>query len=83
MDEDTSRENKNEGVVEVPPPASEPAPRELDPRLLAMLACPVSKRPLNYDRQRQELISKAARLAFPIRDGVPLLTLDSARHLDE
>lgn len=57
--------------------------REIDPRLLSLLACPVSKRPLVYDRERQELISTAARLAFPIRDGVPVLTLDAARHLDD
>ncbi len=57
--------------------------RVMDPRLLAILVCPVSKRPLQYDEVRQELISTTARLAFPIRDGVPLLTLDAARHLDD
>lgn len=57
--------------------------RVIDPRLLAILVCPVSKRPLQYDAARQELISTTARLAFPIRDGVPLLTLDAARHLDD
>lgn len=58
-----------------------PAAREVDPRLLRLLVCPVTKRPLQYDKARQELISKSARLAFPIRDGVPLLTLDAAREL--
>lgn len=57
--------------------------REVDPRLLLLLVCPVTKRPLQYDRGRQELISKTARLAFPIRDGVPLLTLDAARDLGD
>lgn len=57
--------------------------RGVDPRLLAILVCPVSKRPLHYDAARQELVSTSARLAFPIRDGVPLLTLDAARHLDD
>ena len=58
-------------------------PREIDPRLLGLLVCPLTKRPLTYDRQRQELISVSARLAFPVRDGVPLLTLDAARDLDD
>lgn len=60
-----------------------PAVREVDPRLLRLLVCPVTKRPLQYDKARQELISKSARLAFPIRDGVPLLTLDAARDLGD
>lgn len=67
-------------------PTSDPGAadkRVIDPRLLAILVCPVSKRPLHYDAARQELISTTARLAFPIRDGVPLLTLDAARHLDD
>lgn len=63
--------------------ADKPQRREVDPRLLALLACPVTKRPLRYDVERQELVSVAARLAFPIRDGVPLLTMDAARHLDD
>lgn len=57
--------------------------RAIDPRLLSILVCPVTKRPLHYDAARQELVSASARLAFPIRDGVPLLTLDAARHLDD
>lgn len=65
-------------------PATPPsAPREIDPRLLRLLVCPVTKRPLTYDKARQELISASARLAFPIRDGVPLLTLDAARDLTD
>ncbi|HRY05840.1 MAG TPA: Trm112 family protein [Hyphomicrobiaceae bacterium] len=60
-----------------------PTAREVDPRLLRLLVCPLTKRPLQYDKARQELISKSARLAFPIRDGVPLLTLDAARDLSD
>ncbi len=61
-----------------------PAPRrEIDPRLLSILACPVSKRPLEYDAAAQELISRTAHLAFPIRDGVAILTLDAARPIED
>lgn len=54
-----------------------------DRRLLEFLVCPVTKTTLVYDPARQELVSKAARLAFPIRGGVPLMTIDSARSLDD
>ncbi|MBU1211394.1 MAG: Trm112 family protein [Alphaproteobacteria bacterium] len=54
-----------------------------DPRLLELLVCPLTKTRLTLDRERGELISKAAGLAFPIRNGVPLMTLDAARHLDD
>ena len=56
---------------------------EVDPRLLELLVCPLTKTSLDYDRERQELISRVARLAFPIRDGVPMMTAEAARHLDE
>jgi len=59
------------------------ASRRTDRRLLEFLVCPVTRSPLTYDATAQELISKQARLAFPIRDGVPLMTVDSARQLDE
>ncbi len=55
----------------------------IDPRLLEILVCPVSRAPLRYDREKQELISKSARLAYPIRDGIPILLADEARELDE
>ncbi|MFM2036317.1 MAG: hypothetical protein RL459_1582 [Pseudomonadota bacterium] len=55
----------------------------MDPRLLELLVCPVTKGPLELDRERQELISKSARLAYPIRDGIPVLLEQEARHLDE
>jgi uncharacterized protein len=54
-----------------------------DRHLLEFLVCPVTKSPLVYDSLRQELISKRAHLAYPIRDGVPLMTIESARPLDE
>lgn len=56
---------------------------DLDPRLLEILVCPLTKGPLIYDRERQELISEKARLAFPIRDGIPIMLVDEARSLDE
>jgi uncharacterized protein len=54
----------------------------VDPKLLEILVCPVTKGPLIYDRQRQELISKSARLAYPIRDGIPVMLEEEARKLD-
>ena len=56
---------------------------DLDPRLLEMLVCPVTKKPLTYDRESQELISESARLAFPIRDGIPIMLVEEARRLDD
>jgi len=55
----------------------------IDRRLLELLVCPLTKTPLEYDEQNQELISRAAGLAFPIREGVPLMTVEAARQLDE
>ncbi|MGQ7794383.1 Trm112 family protein [Faunimonas sp. B44] len=57
-------------------------PRQVDPRLLEILVCPITKTTLEYDRARQELVSRAARLAFPIRDGIPILLEEEARPLD-
>jgi uncharacterized protein YbaR (Trm112 family) len=62
--------------------SSEPARRQVDPKLLEILVCPLTKTTLEYDAAAQELISRAARLAFPIRDGVPLMTVEAARNLD-
>ena len=56
---------------------------EVDPQLLDILVCPLSKTPLIYDKKANELISKSAGLAFPIRNGVPILLIDEARRLDE
>jgi len=57
-------------------------PSTVDPRLLEVLVCPVTRGTLSYDRARQELVSKGAKLAFPIRDGVPILLIGEARPLD-
>ena len=57
-------------------------PREVDPKLLEILVCPVTKGPLAYDRERQELISEKANLAYPIRDGIPIMLPDEAREVD-
>jgi uncharacterized protein YbaR (Trm112 family) len=54
----------------------------VDPKLLEILVCPVTKGPLVYDRERQELVSRSARLAYPIRDGIPVLLEDEARKLE-
>lgn len=56
---------------------------QVDPRLLEVLVCPVTQGALIYDRERGELISKSARLAYPIRDGVPLMLPEEARDLGE
>ena len=55
----------------------------MDKKLLDLLVCPVTKGPLIYDRERDELISKSARLAYPIRDGIPVMLEDEARELSE
>ncbi len=55
----------------------------LDPRLLEILVCPLTRQPLRYDRQAGELISRAAGLAYPIRDGIPIMLPEEARRLDE
>ncbi|HYC74934.1 Trm112 family protein [Brevundimonas sp.] len=57
-------------------------PVSVDPRLLEVLVCPVTRGRLTYDRERQELVSRGAKLAFPIRDGVPIMLADEARKLD-
>lgn len=56
---------------------------EVDPKLLEILVCPVTKTTLRYDRERQELVSDKARLAYPIRDGIPIMLADEARSLDD
>ena len=54
----------------------------MDPKLLEILVCPVTKGPLVYDKGKQELISKSARLAYPIRDDIPVMLEDEARKLE-
>ena len=54
----------------------------MDKHLLDILVCPVTKAPLQYDKERQELICKASRLAYPIRDGIPIMLEEEARVLE-
>ncbi|MDX2290020.1 MAG: Trm112 family protein [Hyphomicrobiaceae bacterium] len=70
-------EKPNTGEVSSVRPAHIP----VDPRLLEILVCPVTKTRLLFDAERQELVSRAAGLAYPIRDGVPLMTVEAARQL--
>ena len=58
-------------------------PTPVDPKLLDLLVCPLTKGPLRYDRERQELVSEQAGLAYPIRDGIPIMLVDEARPIDE
>lgn len=55
----------------------------IDPKLLEILVCPLTKSPLRYDRDAQELISDQAKLAYPIRDGIPIMLVDEARSIDD
>ena len=65
-------------MTEAAPPLS-----DVDPRLLEILVCPVTHGPLTYDRAKGELVSKGARLAYPIRDGVPIMLPEEARELGD
>lgn len=65
------------------PETHQTARADVDPKLLEILVCPVTKTTLRYDRERQELISDKARLAYPIRDGIPIMLTDEARALDD
>ena len=65
------------------PKPEETSERPVDPKLLEVLVCPLTKTSLDYDAERQELISRAAGLAFPIRDGIPIMLPEEARKLDE
>ena len=64
------------------PTADKPAAGAIDPKLLEILVCPLTKGPLEYDVDRQELISRRAKLAFPIRDGIPFMLPEEARRLE-
>ncbi len=54
----------------------------MDTKLLEMLVCPVTKGPLIYDKERQELVSRSAKLAYPVRDGIPVLLEEEAREVE-
>lgn len=62
---------------------SENKEKSVDPRLLEVLVCPVTKSTLRYDREKQELISDSAKLAYPIRDGVPIMLPEEAREIED
>jgi uncharacterized protein YbaR (Trm112 family) len=64
-------------------PVTTEAAAEVDPRLLEILVCPVTHGPLEYDRAKAELVSRSARLAYPIRDGVPIMLPEEARELGD
>lgn len=66
-----------------PSTAEAASPTRTDPKLLELLVCPLTHTPLVYDAARQELISRAAGLAYPIRNGVPMMTADAARELGD
>ncbi|MCC3303716.1 Trm112 family protein [Sneathiella sp. HT1-7] len=55
----------------------------VDPKLLEILVCPLTKGPLIFDRENNELVSKSANLAYPIRNGIPIMLVDEAREIDE
>jgi uncharacterized protein YbaR (Trm112 family) len=55
---------------------------QIDPKLLEILVCPLTKAPLRYDAAKQELISEQAKLAYPIRDGIPIMLVDEARDME-
>ena len=56
---------------------------DIDTKLLEILVCPLTKGPLHYDREKQELVSRDAKLAYPIRDGIPIMLVDEARELGD
>ena len=58
-------------------------PTGVDPKLLEILVCPLTKGPLRYDAEAQELISEQARLAYPIREGIPIMLVEEARSLED
>jgi uncharacterized protein len=73
----------NESDAAAPPSPSPTEPTRIDPRLLEILVCPVTRATLEYDSKRQELISRAAKLAYPIRDGIPIMLPEEARALED
>ncbi len=87
MGDDPHRQNPDGDAATTPTgpdiEARDPPTERVDRRLLELLVCPVTKSSLDYDEARQELISRKARLAYPIRRGVPHLLPSEARHLDD
>jgi uncharacterized protein len=64
-------------------PVNAPAARTVDPKLFEILVCPITKQRLEYNAESQELISRAARLAYPVRDGIPIMLAEEARPLGD
>jgi uncharacterized protein len=75
----SQRQSISESVMTLPP--DRPA-GTVDPKLLEILVCPLTKGPLEYDAEKQELISRSAKLAYPIRAGIPIMLPEEARRLD-
>ena len=67
----------------VPTEATDRRAAGADPKLLEILVCPLTRATLSYDSEKQELISRAAKLAYPIRDGIPIMLPEEARRLDD
>ena len=68
---------------ESPMPTDTPKHGKIDPKLLEILVCPLTKATLEYDAKKQELISRPAKLAYPIRDGIPIMLPEEARHIED
>ncbi|WP_228259625.1 Trm112 family protein [Siculibacillus lacustris] len=69
-------------MTDAAPPPEDRQRGRIDPKLLELLVCPLTKARLDYDADRQELVSRSARLAYPIRDGIPIMLPDEARPID-
>jgi len=78
--EQRNRLDRSTGEPTTPP--TEPPAGSVDPKLLEILVCPLTKGPLEYDAAKQELISRKAKLAYPIRDGIPIMLPEEARRLE-
>lgn len=76
---DPDEKGRSLAVTAAPPQTT---PSRINPRLLEILVCPVTKTSLDYDVQRQELVSRAAKLAYPIRDGIPIMLPEEARPIE-
>lgn len=70
-------------MAEISPETSAAPERSVDPKLLELLVCPVTKSTLDYDAVRQELVSKPAKLAYPVRDGIPIMLPEEARRIED
>lgn len=74
---------KNEAMSTEDKKTDRPRSGEVDPKLLEILVCPVTRGPLEYDREAGELISRGAGLAYPVREGVPIMLPEEARELED